>query len=89
MIKDEIRKATNLVSQFHIENTNALLQKDGKCSEEYMASVTVRRIDQSTSVSSGSKTTTDEEDKEIMKAKEEGDKRRRIEKGKADQRRSE
>ncbi len=89
MIRDEIRKAANLVSQFHIKNSNMLVQDAGLYTKEHMESVTMQRLAPSTSVSSGSRTTTEEEDKKIMKAKEEEGKRRRSEKEKADQRRAE
>ncbi len=46
MIEGEIRKAANLVSQFHFKNSNKLLEDAGKCTKEYMESITMKRLDQ-------------------------------------------
>ncbi len=75
MIRGEIRKAANLVTPFHEENSLVFLKRDGKCDDKYMSSVTIQRIDPSTSVSSGSKTNTEEVDKRTMREKEEAKKK--------------
>ncbi len=88
VIMSEVRKAANLVSQFHEENTVELLKKDGMYDDTFMSSVTMRRVDSSTFDSSRSKINTEEADKKAMRVKEEA-KKKKIAKQQSDRRRAE